>query len=75
MNQISFMMILWTTPIAVVLLMIKSLIIKHVEQKISHLKRDLKYVEIKLDDPEQYGRSNCIILHGSGIEQNGTNAL
>ena len=45
--------------------------IKHVEQKISNLKRDLKYVEIKLDDLEQYGRSNCNILHESGIEQNG----
>ena len=46
--------------------------IKRVEQKISNLKRDLKYVEIKLDNRQQYGRSNCIILHGSGIEQNET---
>ena len=45
--------------------------IKRVEQKISNLKRDLKYVEIKLDDLEQYGHSNCIILHESGFEQNG----
>ena len=43
---------------------------KRVEQKKFNLKRDLKYVETKLDDLEQYGCSNCIIFHGSSIEQN-----
>jgi len=44
--------------------------IKKIESKILKLKSLLEDLDLKLDNLEQYGRLNCLFLHGSGIEYN-----
>ena len=41
--------------------------ITFIEKKVASLKRSMQYLETKLDDLEQYSRSNCLVAHGTGI--------
>ena len=44
--------------------------IKQIEKKVHYLRSIIQNFEKQLDDLEQYGRSNCLVLHGSGINSN-----
>ena len=41
--------------------------ITFIEKEVASLKRSMQYLETKLDDLEQYSRSNCLVVHGTGI--------
>ena len=41
--------------------------ITFLEKKVASLKQSMQYFETKSDDLEQYSRSNCIVVHGTGI--------
>ena len=38
-----------------------------IEKKVASLKRSMQYFKTKLDDLEQYSRSNYLVVHGTGI--------